>query len=90
MHTTLTSKGQMTLPSAMRSRMGLAAGDQLLVTMQDANTIVLTRPVTTPSPRLRGFLSKPKKALTVEQMDEGVARYLKEKHAPKRTPRQKP
>lgn len=38
MHTTLTSKGQMTLPSAVRTQLGLEAGDQLSVTVLDAET----------------------------------------------------
>ncbi len=50
MQTTLTSKGQMTLPSTVRARMGLVAGDHLLVTLQDADTIVLKRPPTAPGP----------------------------------------
>ena len=44
MQTTLTSKGQMTLPSAVRARLGLEAGDRLLVTVVDDDTIVLKRP----------------------------------------------
>ena len=43
MHTTLTSKGQMTLPSVIRTQLGLEAGDQLSVTVLDAETIVLKR-----------------------------------------------
>ena len=43
MQATLTSKGQMTLPSAVRTRLGLEAGDHLLVTIQDDDTIILKR-----------------------------------------------
>lgn len=39
MQATLTSKGRMTLPSAARARLGLAAGDRLLVTVVDDDTI---------------------------------------------------
>ena len=83
MQTTLTSKGQMTLPSAVRARIGLVAGDQLLITVQDADTIVLKRPSTAPSPSLRGLLARPKKALPLAQMEAGVASHLKAKHAPR-------
>ena len=86
MQTTLTSKGQMTLPSALRARMGLMAGDQLLVTLQDADTIVLTRPLTAPSPSLRGLLARPKKSQTLAQMEAGIASHLKSKHAPRKKP----
>jgi antitoxin PrlF len=84
--TTLTTKGQMTLPSAVRARLGLVAGDQLLVTVLDANTIVLKRPAAAPNPSLRGLLKRPPKALTVEAMDAGVSAYLKAKHAPRKKP----
>jgi len=86
MQTTLTSKGQMTLPSAVRTRMGLVAGDQLLVTVQDADTIVLKRPTTAPSPSLRGLLTRPKNALTLAQMEAGVTSHLKAKHSLRQKP----
>jgi antitoxin PrlF len=77
--TTLTSKGQMTLPSAARARLGLEAGDRLLVTVVDENTIVLKRPPSTPAKNLRGLLARPKRALSVEEMDAGIAEHLLEK-----------
>ena len=83
MQTTLTSKGQMTLPSAIRTRMGLVAGDHLLVTLQDSDTVVLKRPSASPSPSLRGLLVRPKKALTLTQMEAGVISHLKLKNAPR-------
>lgn len=86
MQTTITSKGQMTLPSAVRVSMGLMAGDHLVVTLQDADTIILKRPAVAPNPSLRGMLKRPQKALTLEQMDAGVAAYLKAKHAPRKKP----
>jgi antitoxin PrlF len=82
MQTTLTSKGQMTLPSAIRARMGLMAGDHLQVTLQDPDTIILKRPPASSSHSLRGLLRRPAKALTLEEMDAGVAAHLKAKHAP--------
>ena len=83
MHATLTSKGQMTLPEPVRSRLGLEAGDQLLVTVIDADTIVLKRKPAAPGKPLRGLLHRPLRALTVEQMDEGVAAHLRAKHGAK-------
>jgi AbrB family looped-hinge helix DNA binding protein len=82
MQATLTSKGQMTLPSAARARLGLEAGDRLLVTVVDDNTIILKRPTATPIKALRGLLARPKRALTVEEMDAEVAAHLREKHRP--------
>jgi antitoxin PrlF len=80
MQTTLTSKGQMTLPNAVRTRLGLDAGDQLLVTIQDDNTIVLTRRASPSVTSLRGLLPMPSRALTVQEMDAGIAGHLKSKH----------
>ena len=80
MHTTLTSNGQMTLPSAARARLGLAAGDRLLVTVLDDDTIVLKRPSPSSAKSLRGLLPRPERALSVEEMDQGAATHLREKH----------
>ena len=80
MQTTLTSKGQMTLPSAVRSRLGLEAGDRLQVTVVDDDTIVLKRPAPAPVKALRGLLARPKRALSLEEMASGVAAHLREKH----------
>ena len=83
MHTTLTSKGQMTLPSAVRTQLGLEAGDQLSVTVLDAETIVLKRRVSRPISALRGLLPKPAKTLTVQEMEAGVSAHLSRKQAGK-------
>lgn len=83
MHTTLTSKGQMTLPSAIRTQLGLEAGDELSVTILDAETIVLKRRISRPISALRGLLPKPAKALTVQEMEAGVSAYLSRKQAGK-------
>ena len=82
MQATLTSKGQMTLPSAVRMRLGLEAGDKLLVTVQDDHTIVLKRRPAAPVATLRGMLPAPKQGLTTEEMDAGVAAHLNAKHRP--------
>jgi AbrB family looped-hinge helix DNA binding protein len=72
----------MTLPSAARARLGLEAGDRLLVTVVDEDTIVLKRPPSKPVRSLRGLLTRPKRALSVEEMDAGIAEHLREKHRP--------
>ncbi len=86
MQTVLTSKGQMTLPSAARARLGLEAGDQLLVTVQDSETIILKRRPSAPVAELRGLLPRPMRALPVEAMDAGVANHLHAKHRPGNKP----
>ena len=83
MRTTLTSKGHMTLPSAIRTQLGLKAGDQLSVTVLDAETIVVKRRVSRPISALRGLLPKPANALTVQKMEAGVSAYLSRKQTGK-------
>ena len=80
MQATLTSTGQMTLPVAARTRLGLEAGDHLLVIVQDDDTIILKRPRALSSTSLRGLLAKPKRALSIEEMDSGIAAHLAAKH----------
>lgn len=41
--TTLTSKGQMTLPKEIRDQLGLKAGDQLDVSVQDRRIVMMPR-----------------------------------------------
>lgn len=80
MHTTLTSKGQMTLPQAVRAQLGLHAGDRLQVSVVDGDTIVLRRPAAPPVARLRGLLVRPTRALDVREMEDGVSAHLTRKH----------
>jgi antitoxin PrlF len=82
MFATLTSKGQITLPKEIRDRLGLDAGSMLDFQVLPDNTIT-ARAVQPDARRIRGLLKSPHaEPLTVEQMDEGVARHLREKHAP--------
>jgi len=81
---TLTSKGQITLPKEIRERLGLDAGAMLDFQILENNTII-ARPVKPDARRIRGLLKSPHiTALTVEQMDEAVAKHLRNKHAPTR------
>ncbi len=78
---TLTSKGQITLPKAIRDRLGLDAGSMLDFQVLEDNTIT-AREVKPDARRLRGLLKSPHAAaLTIEQMDEAVSKHLRDKHA---------
>ncbi len=82
MFATLTSKGQLTLPKEIRDRLKLDAGAILDFQLQADNTIT-ARQVQPDARRIRGLLKSPHAApLTVEQMDEAVARHLRDKHVP--------
>jgi antitoxin PrlF len=82
--TTLTSKGQITLPAATRTRLRLIKGTKLDVTENEKGQIVLTpRPAKTGDIRLlRGILKYDGPPVSIEEMNEAVrqhavARYLR-------------
>ena len=83
MFATLNSKGQITLPKEIRDRVGLDAGAVLEFELLPDNSIT-ARAVKPHARKIRGLLKSPHaKPLTIEQMDEGISRRLREKHAPK-------
>jgi len=70
---TLTSKGQLTLPKSVRERMGLDSGDRVeFVEVTDGvfNIVAATRDVR----ELRGMISKPKEAVSLDDMNRAIAR----------------
>ena len=73
---TLTSKGQLTLPKDVRTAMGVGPGDRVdFVRMEDGNFAVL--PATHSVKSLKGLIARPKKAVSLEDMDKAVARGAK-------------
>jgi antitoxin PrlF len=75
----LTSKGQVTVPKAIRDHLKVKTGDRLDFVI-DGDQILL-RPGTRDIRSLRGMLHRPgRKALSVEKMDAAIARF----HGPKR------
>ena len=82
MHATLTSKGQITLPKEIRDRLGLGAGSMLDFQILPGNRITACA-VKPDARKVRGILKSPHAAaLTIKQMDEGIAQHMREKHAP--------
>ena len=53
-HTTVSSKGQMVIPAALRNRLGIKSGTRLAVTEQ--NGVLVVEPVINIVRRLRGSL----------------------------------
>jgi antitoxin PrlF len=79
MYATLTSKGQVTLPKEIRDRLGLDAGSTLDFQLLPDNTITV-RAVKADGRSIRGLLKSPHaEPLSIEQMDEGIARHVKDK-----------
>jgi AbrB family looped-hinge helix DNA binding protein len=68
----MTSKGQVTIPAEARARIGLHAGSRLefvVTENQHLEIIPLSGSVT----RLKGMVPKPKRAVTMKQMDDAIA-----------------
>lgn len=69
---TLTSKCQLTLPKEVRVALGVGPGDRVdFVRMEDGNFAVM--PATLPVKRLKGLI-RPKKPISLEDMDDAIAR----------------
>lgn len=69
---TVTSKGQLTLPVEARRKLGINPGTKVdvVVTAEDRMEII---PLTNSVKNLKGMVPKPKKALTLEEMDAAIA-----------------
>ena len=69
---TLTTKGQLVVPKAIRDLMGIHPGDRLdFVVLDDGN--VLMRPATEDVSRLKGLLRRPGRApVSVEEMNQVI------------------
>jgi antitoxin PrlF len=71
---TITSKGQLTLPKAIRERLRLGVGDRVDFVVTDDGTVVL-RPATVDVRELKGLLHRRGvKPLSVEEMNVVIRR----------------
>ena len=73
MQATITSKGQVTLPKPIRDRLHLKPGDRIDFMLEDDGCLRVA-PVTASVTRLKGMLPKPDAPVTLEAMDEAIAR----------------
>lgn len=72
---TLTSKGQITIPKAVRDRLGLEAGDQLEFVFEAQGDRVVLRPGNRDAGRLKGLLHAPgRHPVSIREMDEAIRR----------------
>lgn len=67
-YSSLTSKGQITIPVYIRNKLHLTSGHLLQFFLTDNSFVVV--PINRSVKDLRGILPKPTKSLTVEEMDE--------------------
>jgi len=80
-HSKLTAQGQISVPSEVRKKLGVGPGS-VLEWKEDGDQIVVRRVGRYTSEEIHEALfPKPPKSRTVEEMKEGVQRYMRERHA---------
>jgi len=73
MTATVTSKGQVTLPAEVRRRLGLRPGSKLeFIVMDDERLEVI--PVSETVSSLKGMVPRPKKTLSLADIDKAIAK----------------
>ena len=80
--TKITSQGQTSVPAEIRQRLGLAPGTTLEWDEQDDHVVVRRVGKYTSLDIHRAlFPDGPPKPISVEEMDEAIAQYMRENHA---------
>ena len=69
---TLTSKGQVTLPKAIREQLDLSPGDRLDFVLLDGGVLEVV-PLKQSAAKLRGILPKPDRTVSIEEMNAAIA-----------------
>ncbi len=72
MMATLSSKGQITIPVSIREFLGIKTGDSIDFVFTKNETIEMI-PAHTPVQALRGLIPKPKRSVTLSEMDAAIA-----------------
>jgi len=70
---TMTSKGQVTIPVAVRSDLGLGAGDRIEFVFNDTSGRYELVPATKSVESLKGLVGKPLKSVSIEDMNVAIA-----------------
>lgn len=71
-YATITSKGQITIPSYIRNQLQLISGNKLEFVIKDNSFVVI--PINKSVKALQGVLPEPKTSLSVEEMNEVIKR----------------
>lgn len=69
-YATVTSKGQITIPSQIREKFKIISGNKIEFVIRDDSFVAI--PINKPAKRLKGILPKPKKSLSIEEMNEAI------------------
>lgn len=82
---TLTSKGQVTIPKEVRDRLGLQVGDQLLFRFNESGTLTLEPATPHPLGNLPGLLRHlaGERPATIAEMNAAVRARAQEKFLPR-------
>jgi AbrB family looped-hinge helix DNA binding protein len=69
---TLTSKGQITIPAEVRAKLGVTFGDRIdFVEVEKGQFVIM--PATCSVQELKGLVPKPKKPVSIEEMNGAIA-----------------
>lgn len=69
---TVSSKGQIVIPARLRAELGVEAGSRIEFVRTDDGWLI--KPATLSVTRLRGVLGKPRKPVSVEDMNRAIRR----------------
>ena len=70
MEATLSSKGQATIPKAVRDRLQITPGDRFKFFFHPDGVIILPK---IPTARLKGMIPKPAQSISLEEIDRAIA-----------------
>ncbi len=68
---TLSTKGQITIPKAIREKYGLAPGDRIEF-FEDSDGVVTIWPVNEDISRLKGMVPRPKRPISLNEMEQAI------------------
>jgi AbrB family looped-hinge helix DNA binding protein len=69
---TMSSKGQLTVPRALREKLNLRPGSQIDARVDDEGRLILTPVLYEPEEFLARRPAKPMRTATLEQMEDGI------------------
>ena len=72
MQATMTSKGQVTVPKAVRDRLHLGPGDKIEFLVDQDGTVRVI-PVTASVRELKGMVPKPNRVVSLDDMEQAIA-----------------
>jgi antitoxin PrlF len=73
---TVTNKGQITIPKEVREKLNLQTGDKLEFLVQEDGTAKVV-PLTSSVTKLKGMVAKPKKPVSLEDMDKAILQVVR-------------